>query len=102
LGFEILTPHVRSDEEELADLKIVLIDRAARAWRVFSETLAFNDGVSLSKQIELFRTPFVHGVQRDYPMFKDAVQNEFDAIIALGIDKSGTNTLGEVWRELGL
>ncbi len=102
LEFAIPQPYERSDEEELEGLKIKLVDRASRTWIHFSNTLAFSEGVSLSKKIDFFRTPFVEGVRRDYPMFEPASEKELDVMIALGIEQSGTNSLVEVWRELGL
>ena len=102
LNFPIPGPHERSDEEEMAELKKKLIDRASRKWRYFSDTLVFKDDVSLAQRIESFKIPFLEGVRRDFPMFKEAQHNEFDSMIALGIHQTGTHSIVEVYRALGL
>jgi hypothetical protein len=100
LGFAIPLPHERSDEEEAEELKRRLIDRVARKWAYFTEALAFKPEVSLEKRIRSFKMPFLEGVRRDFPMFKDALDDEFDPLIALGIDKAGTHSIIEVERAL--
>lgn len=100
LNFAIPGPHERSDEEEMAELKRRLIDRVARKWVYFAETLVFKPEVSLERRIRSFKIPFLEGVRRDFPMFGEAPDNEFDALIALGIDQTGTHSISEVQRAL--
>ena len=102
LNFPIPGPHERSDEEEMAELKRRLIERASRKWRYYTDTLIFKNDVSLARRIESFKIPFLEGVRRDFPMFKEAKDDEFDSMIALGIDQTGTHSIIEVYRALGL
>lgn len=102
LKLPIPGPHERSDEEEMEELKRKLIYRVARTWVYFTETLVFKPDVSLERRIQSFKIPFLEGVRRDFPMFKDAQDSELDPIIALGIDQTGTHTILELERALGL
>ncbi|HUE78692.1 MAG TPA: hypothetical protein VMN38_03585 [Sphingomicrobium sp.] len=102
LKFAIPGPHERSDDEEMAELKSKLIDRVSRKWAYFAETLVFKPEVSLEERIRSFKIPFLEGVRRDFPMFREAQDNELDALIALGIDQTGTHSILEVQRALGL
>lgn len=102
LNFPIPGPHERSDEEEMAELKRKLIDRVARKWAYFTETLAFRDEVSLRDRVRAFKEPFLEGIIRDFPMFREAHGNEFDSMIALGIDQTGTHSIVEVQQALKL
>tara|TARA_R100001129_G_scaffold68233_1_gene46532 strand:- start:122 stop:670 length:549 start_codon:yes stop_codon:yes gene_type:complete len=101
LGIPIPAPHERTDEEELAVLKERLIDRAARTWSYFQERLTFSEQDSLEQQIAAFRIPFAQGVRADYPMFCEATDSEFDSMIAVGIERSGTHSIIEVCEALG-
>lgn len=100
LKFAIPEPHERSDDEEMAELKSKLIDRVARTWAYFVETLIFKSEVSLEERIRLFKIPFIEGVRRDFPMFGDASDTEFDAMILLGIDQTGTHSIFEIQQAL--
>lgn len=102
LKLAIPAPHERSDEEEMEELQRILIDRVARTWAYFTETLVFKPEVSLEKRIQSFKIPFLDGVRRDFPIFRDAQDSELDPIIALGIDQTGTHTILELERALGL
>lgn len=102
LKFAIPGPHERSDEEEMDELKRKLIDRAAKTWAYFTNTLVFKPEVSLERRIQSFKIPFLEGVRHDFPMFRDAQDSELDPIIALGIDQTGTYSILEVERALGL
>lgn len=102
LNIPIPGPFERTDEEEMAELKKKLIDRAARKWTYFEQALTFKKAVSLSTQLRAFKVPFLEGVRRDFAMFKDASDDEFDALIALGIDQTGAHSLFEVQHALGL
>ena len=98
----IPTPHERTDEEELEELKKMLVDRAVRKWIYFTNTLEFNDSVTLYERIESFKMPFLEGLRRDYVMFREAMDNEFDSLIAIAIDRSGTHSIFEVQKALGI
>ena len=100
LKFAIPGPHERSDDEEMAELKSKLIDRVARTWAYFAETLVFKPEVPLEERIRSFKTPFLEGVRRDFPMFGDASDTELDALILLGIDQTGTHSIFEIQRAL--
>ncbi len=100
LGIPIPAPFERSDEEELEILKRKLIDRAARKWTYFESALPFKAEVPLSTRIRAFKTPFLEGVRKDYPMFKEASDDEFDSLIAIGIDQTCAYSIVEVQRAL--
>ncbi|MEO0463079.1 MAG: hypothetical protein AAF127_08100 [Pseudomonadota bacterium] len=100
LGMPVPEPFERTDEEELEALKSVLIDRCARKWKFFEDSLKFEPSVTLAEKITLFREPFVEGLRRDFVMFKDARDQDFDPIIMFGIEKSGKSSLIEVERAL--
>lgn len=102
LGIPIPAPFERSDEEELDVLKGKLIDRAARKWRYFESAMPFKADVPLSTRIQAFKSPFLEGVRNDYSMFRDASDDEFDALIAIGIDQTGAHSIVDVQRALGL
>ena len=102
LNLQIPTPHERTDDEEQEELKKILVDRAVRKWIYFTNTLKFNDSVTLDQRIESFKIPFLEGLRRDYVMFREAVDNEFDFLIAIAIDKSGTHSIFEVQKALGI
>ncbi len=102
LGIPIPAPFERSDEEELDVLNGKLIERAARKWSYFEKAMPFKAEVPLATRIRAFKMPFLEGVRNDYPMFKDAPDDEFDPMIALGIDQTGTHSIVEVQRALGL
>ena len=101
LNLEVPAPHERTDEEEQAELQSILIDRVARKWSYFEQTLKFEPDVSLAERIKLFKVPFLEGLRRDFPMFAKASDNEFDSLIAIGIDRSGSTSIIEVYRALG-
>ena len=102
LDIPIPPPFERTDEEEMAELKRKLIDRAARKWAYFEKTMTFKEDVPLATRIRAFKVPFVEGVRRDFAMFSDASDDEFDALIALGIDQTRTHSIIEVHHALGL
>lgn len=102
LNFPIPGPHERSDDEEMAELERKLIDRVSRKWAYFSDTLIFKDDVSLAQRIRSFKVPFLEGVRSDFPMFREAQDSEFDSMIALGIDQTGTHSIAEVYQALGI
>ncbi len=102
LGAPIPAPFERSDDEELELLKGKLIDRAARKWTYFESVMLFKADVPLSTRIQAFKTPFLEGVRNDYPMFRDASDEELDALIAIGIDQSGAHSIFDVQQALGL
>lgn len=101
LKLKVPTPYERSDEEEQAELRKILIDRVNRKWTYFEETMKFRADVSLGERLRLFKMPFLEGVRRDFPMFANAPDSEFDSLIAIGIDRSGTASIIEVYRALG-
>jgi hypothetical protein len=95
-------PHERTDEEENQILMAKLIEQISRKWAYFSKTLVFNDDVSLRVRIDAFRLPLLEEVRIDFPMFREAEDNFFDPLIALGIEKSGTNSISELENALRL
>lgn len=102
LNVPIPGPHDLSDEEEMEELKRKLIDRVARKWAYFTESMIFKDEVPLAERIRAFKMPFLVGIRNDFPMFKNASDDEFDSLIAIGIDQTGTYSMVEVWHALDL
>ncbi len=102
LGFAIPGPHERSDVEESTELQRKLVERVAQKWTYFEETLAFKPEVPLKERIRLFKIPLLEGIRHDFPIFRETQENELDAIIALGIDQTGTHSIFEIERALEL
>ncbi|HMC91251.1 MAG TPA: hypothetical protein VKI45_02210 [Allosphingosinicella sp.] len=102
LGITLPEPHERTDAEESQLLTAKLVDRVSRKWGYFSTALIFRSDVPLEAQIESFKAPFLHGVRADFAMLRDAPEEFFDSIITLGIVESGTHSIDEVERALGL
>ena len=96
LGLPLPEPHVRTDWEETEILMEKIIDRASRKWSYQSDVFVFKDEVTLRAKIEGFKIPFIEGVRNDFPMLRDAPDNFFDAMIGLGITRTGTHTLEDV------
>lgn len=86
----------------MEELKSKLIDRVAKTWAYFTETLVFKSEATLERRIQSFKIPFLEGVRCDFPIFREAHDSELDSIIALGIDQTGTHSIIEVERALGL
>lgn len=95
-------PHERTDEEESRELTNRVIERANRKWTYFTEHLQFEDDTSLQQRIEVFRIPFLEGLRLDYPMFREVSDDFFGPMIALGIERSGTDSLVDLERALQL
>lgn len=102
LGLPLPAPYEMTDDEQTEALVAKIKDRAERKWCYFSTKLHFNDQVSLRSKIDAFKIPFLDGVRSDFPVLRDACDDFFDPIIALGITDAGTNTLEEVQLALGI
>ena len=102
LNFPLPKPHERTDEEEKQELMDKVVDRVARKWAYFTESLKFKDDVLLKARIEGFKIPLLEGIRADYPIFGDASDSFFDPMIALGIAQSGQHRIDEVADALGL
>lgn len=102
LNMPLPEPHERTDAEENELLMAKVIDRVSRKWDYFSKTLVSRYDVSLRDRIDSFTIPFLEGVRIDFPMLREAPNEFFDSIIALGIAQSGLHSLDEVERALEL
>lgn len=102
LEMPLPAPYEMTDEEQTEALVTKIKNRVERNWCYFSNNLQFRDEVSLRSKIHTFRIPFLEGVRKDIPILRDASDDFFDPIIALGIADSGTNTLEETQLALGI
>jgi hypothetical protein len=102
LKIPIPEPFERSDEEELSELQDILIDRVARKWTYFEDTIHFDADVSLAHRIDAFKGPFLEGVRRELPSLAKAPDSDFGAFFAIGIERSGRWSILEVHDALGL
>lgn len=55
LNIPIPRPFERTDEEEMAELKRKLVDRAARKWAYFEQAMTFKEDVPLATRIRAFK-----------------------------------------------
>jgi hypothetical protein len=100
LEVEIPGPFERTDEEEFEAVKEMMVDRVARKWTYYTETIKFSDDVDLSERIALFKVPFLEGFRKDFPMFANLSSEEMNAILTIGIARTGLASFSEIGRAL--
>jgi hypothetical protein len=100
LEIEIPEPFERTNEEELEAVKEMMVDCVSSKWTHYVNAINFGDDVELAERIARFRGPFLESFKKEFPMFANISVEQINAILTLGIAKTGSASPSEIGRAL--